>query len=72
MSYVYISRYFNGEINDYLKESCEILWELTIILNNDSQYTFNNIEEIIKIKTLSFQKVINIILKSFNLIFIIK
>jgi len=56
LTYVYVTRYFNGEIYDYIKETCEIIWELTTILENDLQYNFNNIEEILESKNINFQK----------------
>ncbi|OUM64673.1 hypothetical protein PIROE2DRAFT_8512 [Piromyces sp. E2] len=55
-TYVYVSRYFNGEMFDYIKEASEIIWELTTILDKDIQYNFNNIEEILESKITIFQK----------------
>jgi len=43
---------------EFIKEASEIIWELTIILDNELQYNFNNIEEILESKTSNFQKVI--------------
>ncbi|ORX81749.1 hypothetical protein BCR32DRAFT_293122 [Anaeromyces robustus] len=56
MSYVYVTRYFNGEMHNYINEACEIIWNLTTILEDELQYNFNNIEEILEAKTINCQK----------------
>ncbi|ORX54198.1 hypothetical protein BCR36DRAFT_348200 [Piromyces finnis] len=55
-TYAYITRYFNGEMFSFIKEASETIWELTTILDNNLQYNFNNIEEILESKTIYFQK----------------
>jgi len=62
LTYVYITRYFNGEIYNYINEACEIIWEITTILDNNLQYTYSNIEEVLESKTLNFRKVIKFII----------